>query len=244
MKGKLAFALALVAVLVVGAPAASPSVEAQDVQLACSDGTNLALALDLSAVAQLTDAVSAMTLYPAGDPALSCGVSQSSSSSVTSPSPSSSSSGGRKDFAVGGGQLVYTCGIFVSHTSFALSAHVPTGTPATAPQPGVGGTFNLSFPQCSAATQCGLEPGHLVSKVDCVEVDPISPPGTARITSHVTKASGVFATFGPELSISVSDTGTNMGDTLAIGGTDQPCNFTIAPADVVDRGNINIRSGA
>src|SRR5206468_10677677 len=61
------------ATLVVGLPTAAPA-DLQDVALTCSDGTNLNLALDAASVMQLTDAVNAMALNPAGDPPLTCGV--------------------------------------------------------------------------------------------------------------------------------------------------------------------------
>src|SRR5712691_3547081 len=64
------------ATLVVAIPTATPA-DLQNVTLTCSDGTNLDLALDPASVTQLTDAVNAMSLNPAGDPPLACGVATS-----------------------------------------------------------------------------------------------------------------------------------------------------------------------
>src|SRR6266550_8990602 len=69
--------------LVLGVPTAAPDLGLQNVNLSCNDGTNLALALDVTAVTQLADAVSAINLFPAGDPALACGLTQSTT--LTSP---------------------------------------------------------------------------------------------------------------------------------------------------------------
>jgi hypothetical protein len=49
---------------------------------------------------------------------------------------------------------------------------------------------------------------------------------------------------GRELSVSASDSGTNMGDMIGDNQTDQPCNFDSRADGPVSHGNINIRSGA
>jgi hypothetical protein len=238
IRGILALTATALVVFALGVSPAAPAVGQQATNLACNDGTNLNLALDPASVLQLSDAVSAINLHPAGDPALACGLSQ-----PTPPPPGS----GSQDHAVGGGNIVFPCPPFIARESFSLSAHVPSGTPVTSgtPQPKAGGTFNLSSPQ-STATACGSEPGHLVAKIDCLQVSPDSPPGSATATAKITKSTGVFAPspVGSELSIHVTDSGTNTGDTLEATGTFGPCDLLPVVGDPIDRGNINIRSGA
>ena len=76
-----------------------------------------------------------------------------------------------KDFAVGGGQF----------TNLPADTAVTAGTA----QFEAGGTVNLTFPATCAAQ------GHLVSKVDCVQV---LNDTQAKFTSVVTKSTGFFAT--------------------------------------------------
>src|SRR5438105_4028280 len=92
-RGVFALAVALF-VFAFGASPAVPAVGLQDANLACNDGTNLNLALDPLSLAGLTGAVSAISLFPAGNPALACGLSQRSDPSGAN---------GPHDFAVGGG---------------------------------------------------------------------------------------------------------------------------------------------
>src|SRR5206468_1779043 len=101
--------------LVVGIPTAAPA-DLQNVTLTCSDGTNLNLALDVASVMQLTDAVNAMALNPAGDPPLTCGVVTASSLSSGNPT---------YDYVVGGGKAP-NLGCFGGYppVPFGLSAHV------------------------------------------------------------------------------------------------------------------------
>src|SRR5207244_10546034 len=115
----------------------------QNVTLRCNDGTNLALALDTSALTQLSDAVAAISLYPVGDPPLACSLTQSTATS-------SSSSGANRphDFVVGGGQLLTSCGLI----NFSISAHVAADAPVAPGQQGVGGPYNVSV---GAASPCG-----------------------------------------------------------------------------------------
>ena len=172
----LGFVPATIAALVLWVPAAAPvgiqkanlaaPVGLQNVNLACSDGTNLALALDFDALTQLTDAVSAINLYPAGDPALTCrlagstglstGASFSAASSPDSVFASNANENGPEDFLVGGGQYMTGCGI----TNFSISAHAPDGMPGAAK-----GTWNISVPTSSL---CGQ--GSFTAKVDCLAV--------------------------------------------------------------------------
>src|SRR2546421_11849049 len=105
---------ATLAGLLLGVPAGAPNpgLNLQDVNLACNDGTNLALTLDVAAAGDLSDAVSAINLYPAGDPALTCSLTQTTSLTSSFRTFSSyrtffkSSSGGNPnvDYAVGGGR--------------------------------------------------------------------------------------------------------------------------------------------
>jgi hypothetical protein len=158
---------------------------------------------------------------------------------------STASSSGGQDVAVGGAQFVYPCA--AGQETDSLSAHVPTGTavtPGTA-QPTAGGTFNATIPQSSAAA-CGSVATQLVAKVDCVRVSAGSPPGTADITAQVIKATGAYATQGPEISISVTDSGTNSGDSEVFAHSPAPCVFTshVFGQFPVHHGNFNIHSHA
>jgi hypothetical protein len=67
---------AVLAVVLMPGAAAGISTSTSATNLSCNDGTNLNLALDATALTALTSAVTAMTLYPAGDPALACSLSQ------------------------------------------------------------------------------------------------------------------------------------------------------------------------
>ena len=102
----------------------------QSVSLSCSDGTALNLALSATELIDLSDAVAAINLYPAGDSPLACSLSQSSSLSwstaagrllaLLTPNEAGASGNPVHDYAVGGGQVQKgPC-----TTNFALSAHV------------------------------------------------------------------------------------------------------------------------
>ncbi len=131
-------------------------------QLKCSDGTNLSLTLSLTQLTQLTNAIAAMTLYPAG---LSCSLSllglRSTQSSSAARTPDLSLSSSQHDYAVGGGRgpavLASRCPSTV-FPNFGLSAHVASGTTTQ----GVGGTFDVKVP---ANAPCEAQ---LVSRVDCL----------------------------------------------------------------------------
>src|SRR5438132_7017867 len=118
-RGLVALLPAALLVLVFGALPATPQVGVQNVNLSCSDGTNLNLALDPTSLLGLTNAVSAIGLFPAGNPALACGLNQQSDPSGAN---------GPKDFAVGGGRTS------LPGESFALSAHALSDATPTVPQ--------------------------------------------------------------------------------------------------------------
>jgi len=223
----LALSVATAALAIVGASPSATNVGLQPANLGCTDGTNLDLALDLSSLTALTGAVSGMRLYPAGDPALACSVTQSSGPSAQA---ADTSRNGPHDFAVGGGQRIDTgCA-----ENFALSAHVPDDTPAAVGQPGAGGTVNLSIP---AGALCVFGSGSLVAKVDCVQVS-----GThAELTAEVTKARGVFAPNvpGTELAVSVDDY-SPLPDWYAVTTTPGPCVFGGTAETPITAGNINV----
>jgi hypothetical protein len=152
---------------------------------------------------------------------------------------------GAQDRAVGGAQFIYPCA--AGEETDSLSAHVPTGTAVTpgVAQSGAGGTFNASIPQ-STADACGTSLTHLVAKVDCLRVDAGSPPGTADLTASVTEASGAYAGVGPEISISVSDSGTStVPDAEVFAHTSGPCVFTTTfdTKFLVNHGQFSVSSG-
>jgi hypothetical protein len=224
------------AALVVGVPTAAP-VDLQNVTLTCSDGTNLNLALDAASVMQLTDAVNAMTLNPAGDPPLTCGV---ASAPLLTSSASASGGNSNHDYAVGGGKAP-NLGCFGGYppVSFGLSAHVVQGAPANT----ASGTFNVGSP----APNVGCK-GHFNSKVDCLVVTPM---GAAHLTAHVTQATGQFAGLDDtEIDVWVKDNGTPSAiapDLIDDGNTLAPCaqgedaqGELTAPDQPVTNGNITV----
>jgi hypothetical protein len=196
--------------LVVGLSTAAPA-DLQNATLTCSDGTDLNLALDAASVMELTDAVNAMTLNPAGDPPLTCGV---ASAPLLTPSASASGGNPTNDYVVGGGKAP-NLGCFGGFpTSFGLSAHVRQGdAPGTAT-----GTFNVGSP----APNVGCK-GHFNSKVDCLVV---TPTGGAHLTARVTQATGQFAGLqGTEIDVAVQDNGTPSAiapDLIGDGNVDPP----------------------
>jgi hypothetical protein len=244
-RGALAFAASTLCVFAFNAAAAAPSVGLATVDLTCTDGTSLALALDSSGLADVSDAVAGINLFPAGDPALACNISQpaSLSGSMVSSSSASASANRAHDFAVGGGQLLLgPFGLCTARENFAFNAHVPAGTavtPGTA-QPGAGGTYNQTRP-----AGC-LGSGQLVAKVDCLEVTPsTSGGGVAFLTAKVTRSTFVGISVGDEISSRVTDSGTSVGDTLGDALTTSPCTFVQSPSIFpVVQGNITIKSGA
>lgn len=229
------------AALVVGVPTAAP-VDLQNVTLTCSDGTNLNLGLDAASVMQLTDAVNAMTLNPAGDPPLTCGVVNAPLLQPTASGSSQTGNAGNPtyDYVVGGGKAP-NLGCFGGYppVPFGLSAHVlasdPTGATAS-------GTFNVGSP----ATNAGCK-GHFNSKVDCLVV----LGTTAHLTAHVTQATGQFAGLqNTEIDVAVQDFGTPsalLPDMIDDGNTLGQClegkdaqGETTAPDQPVTNGNITV----
>src|SRR5919197_3661136 len=158
MRTMLLFVPLILATLVIS----SPTVASEDLQsatLTCSDGTNLNLALDAASVTQLTDAVNAIALNPAGDPPLTCSV---ATSPLLQSSASSSDGNPTYDYAVGGGKAP-NLGCPDLPTSFGLSAHVRKDAPPET----ASGTFNVGSPGTNRSFGCQ---GHLNSKVDCLVV--------------------------------------------------------------------------
>lgn len=165
----------------------------QDVNLSCNDGTDLDLALDPAAVTQLSDAVTAINLYPAGDPPLACSLSQltvtNSSTLMGIPlfqTSSASASGSQKDFAVMGGQIdSLQGGCIPGVINIAFSAHADTGTTTS----GVGGTYNQSFPPRGANDPPDVCEGHFKAVITCLDTTGTS----ARMQSIVTHATGQYS---------------------------------------------------
>jgi hypothetical protein len=231
-----------------GAPAAKPDVGLQNVNLACNDGTNLAIALDATAVGALTNAVNAITLYPAGDPALSCALSQ------VDPPSGGNGTNPNKDFAVGGGRAPFVTRCTNPRTglpeddNFALNARVDKGAlPNTAT-----GTFNITIPECTSSQNTGgpttyTSASHLNTRVDCLVV---TSTGTdANLTATVTHATNLFANpnevaFPPtRIAVHVHDSGLpgGMGDTIdwtPVATSD--CQPTGSPPVPLDNGNISV----
>jgi len=234
------------AALVVGVPTAVPA-DLQNVTLTCSDGTDLSLALDTASVMQLTDAVNAMTLNPAGDPPLTCGAVNApllqSQSSASGSSQTGNAGNPTYDYVVGGCKAP-NLGCFGGYppVPFGLSAHVRAGDPANT----ASGTFNVGSP----ATNVGCK-GHFNSKVDCLVVSPLT--GYAHLTAHVTQATGQFAGLdGSEIDVAVQDNGTPSAlvpDMIDDGNTAEPClegrdaqGEPTAPDQPVTNGNISVHS--
>jgi hypothetical protein len=155
--------------LVVGIPTAAPDTDLQSVTLSCSDGTNVDLTVGLDAVTELTDAITEMTLFPAG---LACGV-------TTQANPPPGGNPGM-DYNVGGGDLVKVVGFAPCFFNFGVSAHTQSGSPLRAR-----GTFNLEVPGGCAA---GTGGNKLQVRIDCLDV----LGNHADMKGTVTKATGSF----------------------------------------------------
>ena len=216
--------------LVVGIPTAAPDTGLQNVALSCSDGTDLGLTLSTTAVTNLTNATSAMTLFPAG---LSCAVSTQSN-----PPPGGNSA---QDYAVGGGdqffvqpQLEAPCQI-----NFGFSAHTPSGSPWAAK-----GTFNETVP--GGCVGIGFT-GELRVAIKCLDVE----AKLANMNGTVTKATGQFANdgfvVGGPAFIGAGDFGGPAMDTLGVFiGPSGPsvCGGTASQQPVTSNGNINVHDAA
>jgi hypothetical protein len=227
-------ALALCVPASASAPAGASDLGLQNASLSCSDGTLLQVALSTPELTALANAVTAINLFPAGDPALTCSLTQSTGLRFATAGSfsDSASANGPKDFAVGGGKLLTTtCGL----VNFSLSAHVANNAPAAPGQQGVGGTYNNST---GATSPCGQ--GHFTSKVDCVQVT----GNVAEFTAQITHATGspFFGSPGDEIAVAVKD---NNPDELTIEGgffASGPCDFSFAAAFTtpIAQGNISV----
>jgi hypothetical protein len=155
--------------LVVGIPTAASDTDLQGVTLSCSDGTNVDLTLGLDAVTELTDAVTQMTLFPAG---LTCGV-------TTQPDPPPGGNP-RMDYNVGGGDLFKVVGFTPCFINFGFSANTPSNSPL-----GARGTFNLEVPGGCAP---GVGGNKLQVRINCLSVQ----GNHADMMGTVAKATGSF----------------------------------------------------
>jgi hypothetical protein len=206
-RGVFVLAATILLIFAFGAASAASDVGLQNVTLSCSDGTNVDLTLSAEELASLTNAVTAMSLYPAGT---TCAVS-------TQADPPTA--GSKKfDSAVGGGdQFVFLrpCSI-----NFGFSAHTPDGVPLAAK-----GSFNETVPGGCAGL--GFT-GQLRVSIDCLDVK----INHADMHGIVTKATGAFAedgfVEGGDAFISTTDNGkldtlgvdtVSSGPSLACGGT-------------------------
>jgi len=215
---------------VLGLPTVSAQLGLPQSNLACSDSTNLNLALDAASLLGLSNAVAAIGFFPAGNPPLGCTLSQQSDPSGAN---------GPKDFAVGGGRIFTPFG----WANLAINAHATSDAPTVTPQQGVGGTVNET-----AITDSN---SHIDTKVDCfVSPAPTHPtPGTAQATAVVTKSTGIFARFpvGSELRWDFFDSGVSgpapNGDALNGNPASFPCDFSNYTADIaLSNGNINVKN--
>jgi hypothetical protein len=100
------------------------------------------------------------------------------------------------------------------------------------------GTFNLSCPTASTTS-------NLVAKVDCLSV---MSGMTAIMTALVTKATGIYAGSGPEITIRVTDSGVNAnapnGDMIGanFGDAGSSCSFfSVKVEATVMHGNVNVK---
>jgi hypothetical protein len=190
-------------------------------------------------VVQLSNAVSAINLYPAGDPPLSCDLSQltptTSPLPVSFATPSAWAAEGPKDFAVGGGRFFNQ--FLGCDENFAINGHARDDV--TAPDT-ANGTINLTVPGTPAS--CTFT-GHLVAKVDCLRV----VGNTADMTGEITKSTGLFTTFGffdvgDEIAFEVKDLDP-LPDEIVGQPTTVDCNFsadTTPGAFSITRGNITV----
>jgi hypothetical protein len=220
-RGVLVLGATSLCILALGASPALPDVGLQNVTLSCSDGTNVDLTLSAAEVLSLTNAVTAMSLYPAG---VTCGVSTQAADPPTA--------GSKKfDSAVGGGdQFVFLrpCSI-----NFGFSAHTPAGVPLAAK-----GSFNETVPGGCAGL--GFT-GQLRVSIDCLDVK----INHADMRGIVTEATGAFAedgfAEGDFAYISTTDNGKL--DTLGVDtvptGPSIDCGGTLKDPQILN-GDINV----
>jgi hypothetical protein len=221
----LTFAATTICIFAFGASTATPDVGVQNVKLSCSDGTSLGLTLTTADATSLTNAVSAMSLYPAG---LTCGV-----STQADPPPGGNP---KYDYAVGGGdQFAFPAPTAACRHNFGFSAHTPSDTPTKAM-----GTFNETVPGGCA----GLgDTGQLRVAIDCLDVD----GNHADMHGKVTKATGQFATQGSDFTATgeafISTTDMGSFDTLRVEPSNSgspPCGGAMPDDIVVSHGNISV----
>jgi hypothetical protein len=227
------------------APGRTADLGLQNASLSCSDGTLLQLALSTSELTALADAVTAINLYPAGDPALACSLTQSTAgsfapaASLSDRASSPSASGNpNTDYAVGGGRAtLFACGspLVPAETNFALNGRVGATSNGSAGT----GTFNLTLPP----SQCSEGGGHFNGKIDCVKVGG-NGPGSAQATFTVTQAQGILDdSQGEELRVDVLDSGVpgGTGDLIRLRLPSGPCDFSgYSATRPVDNGNISV----
>jgi len=222
-RGVFVLAATILCIFALGAAPAVSDVGLQNVTLSCSDGTNLDLALSPAEVLSLANAVTAMSLYPAG---VTCGVSTQAANPPTA--------GSKKfDSAVGGGDqfaFMHPCSI-----NFGFSAHTPAGMPF-----GAKGSFNETVPGGCAGL--GFT-GQLRVSVDCLAVN----GNHADMHGTVTKATGAFAndgfSEGGDAYISTTEDAISNMDSLGVKPTsDGPlsaCGRTLNEPLILN-GNINV----
>jgi hypothetical protein len=187
------------------------------------------LALSTTAVTNLTNATTAMTLYPAGQ---SCAVNTQSNP------PSGGNSA--QDYAVGGGdqffvqpQLEAPCTI-----NFGFSAHTPSNSPMVAK-----GTFTYTVPG-GCLGGLGATGGQLRVDVNCLAVT----LNVADMKGTITKATGQFANdgflVGEQAYISVGDFGGPATDLLGVSpvAPTKPTSICLGAADppATSNGNITV----
>ena len=157
----------------------------QSTTLACNDGANVNLTLDTTALNALTSAVSAVSLYPAGDPALTCALSTPTTTQSNGNNP-------KYAYIVGGGRQTIedpTQGLLCAPYSFSLEARVVEGAAANT----ASGHFNRTQSPNTLFTSCSIFPNE-VSQLR-VDIDCLMIAGsTANMSGLVSKATGFFAT--------------------------------------------------
>ncbi len=166
--------LSTLAVLIMSAmPLPAAALGDVQVKLGCSDGSTTDLTVDSATLAELQDAVEAMTLYPAD---LSCTL--GTTPLLGSFGASVAEAAGATDFVVGGGQRAF-CDF-----NIAVNGHSQAGVPLAA-----WGAVNETIPENAS---CGFE-GILRTEVVCVV---IVDDDNAIVGTRITKSTGTFSTLG------------------------------------------------
>jgi hypothetical protein len=196
------------------------------VTLSCSDGTEVDLTVDGQTLADLKDAVEAMTLYPAG---LSCSLTEIPLLGAFGAGVARAANG-PKDFAVGGGQIILgTC-----VQNFAINAHAPDDETSADT---ANGTINLTQPDRPGCVQ-----GQFVAKTDCLDI--AVDGNTAEFTAEVTKSTGFFVAFATppnEVAFEVIDGDPSASDMIGGNNTSSDCNFTGSAPFTAINGNILVK---